>query len=243
MTKARATVVKPAAKKPAKKVATKAATKVLAAKSSKRSRPSTALYRAHPGVAMLIKWREELKGKSGRSLEEWCAFLDKSCKGKDAKARTAFLKSEHGMGSNTASWLADRSVGDMNPWDSTNEGYLARCPELVDTQFEGGKAHLRSIADALLDLCRSLGSDVGISPCETIIPAYRNHVIAQVSVPNRNAVHFGLALKGEKFTARLRDTGGTEKKNRITHRFEIASRDDIDAVVRSALARAYELDA
>jgi hypothetical protein len=31
------------------------------------------------------------------------------------------------------------------------------------------------------------------------------------------AVHFGLALKGEQFTKRLIDTGGTLKKNRITH--------------------------
>ena len=34
----------------------------------------------------------------------------------------------------------------------------------------------------LLDLCRSCGDDAGISPCETIIPAYRKHVFAQVSV-------------------------------------------------------------
>ena len=192
---------------------------------------------------MIIKWRVELKAKSGRSLEEWVALLNASCKGQDAKARTAFLKTKHGLGTNTAWWLAERSVGELNPWDSTEAGYLARCPELVDTQFADGKSHLRPIADALLDLCRAQGSDVGISPCETIIPAYRNHVIAQVSAPNRKAVHFGLALKGEKFTARLTDTGGTLKKNRITHRFVIASLADIDDTVRKALARAYELDA
>jgi hypothetical protein len=31
------------------------------------------LYDVHPGVAMVQKWIAELKGKTGRSLEEWIA--------------------------------------------------------------------------------------------------------------------------------------------------------------------------
>jgi Domain of unknown function (DUF5655) len=191
---------------------------------------------------MLIKWERELKEKTGRTLEEWCAHLNRKCKGADRAARIAHLKSEHGIGSNSAWWLADRSLGDMHPWDSTAKGYLAKCPALVDAQFAGAKSHLRPIGDALLDLCRACGADVGISPCETIIPAYRNHVFAQVSVPNRKVVRLSLALKGDKFTKRLIDTGGTAKKDRLTHRIDIASLDEIDDTVRKALARAYERD-
>lgn len=205
-----------------------------------RARP---LYRVHPGVQMLIKWERELKGKTGRTLEQWCRLINKDCKALDRAARIAHLKSAHGIGSNAASWLADRSLGDLHPWDSTEEGYLAKCPEIVDAQFAGGKAHLRPIGDALLELCRACGPDVGISPCETIIPAYRNHVFAQVSVPNRKAVRLSLALKGERFTKRLIDTGGTAKKDRLTHRVDIAALDEIEDTVRKALARAYERDA
>ena len=197
------------------------------------------LYRVHSGVLMLVKWERELKAKTGRSLEEWCRHLGRSCKGLDRSARIAHLKSEHGIGANAAAWIADRSLGDLHPWDSTEEGYLAKCPELVDAQFAGGKAHLRPVGDALLDLCRACGDDVGISPCETIIPAYRTHVFAQVSVPNRKAVRLSLALKGERFTSRLVDTGGTKRKDRLTHRIDIATLDEIDAAVRAALQRAY----
>lgn len=201
------------------------------------------LYRVHPGVQMLIKWERELQDKTGRTLEQWCRLINKECKRLDRPARIAHLKSVHDIGSNTASWLADRSLGDLHPWDSTEAGYLAKCPEIVDAQFAGGKAHLRPIGDALLELCRACGPDVGISPCETIIPAYRNHVFAQVSAPNRKAVRLSLALKGEKFTARLIDTGGTAKKDRLTHRIEVAALDEIDEFVRAALRRAYAADA
>lgn len=205
-----------------------------------RARP---LYRVHPGVHMIIKWERELKDKTGRTLEEWCSHLQRTCKGADRAERIAYLKSKHEIGSNSAWWLADRSLGDIHPWDSTEDGYLAKCPEVVAAQFAGGKAHLRPIGDALLDLCRACGADVGISPCETIIPAYRTHVFAQVSAPNRTFVRFSLALKGAKFTKRLVDTGGTAKKDRLTHRVDIASLEEIDDVVRKALDRAYAADA
>ena len=197
------------------------------------------LYRVHSGVLMLIKWERELKGKTGRSLEEWCAYLNRKCKGDDRTARIDHLKSEHDIGSNSAWWIADRSLGELHPWDSTAEGYLAKCPEIVDAQFAGSKAHLRPIGDALLDLCRACGDDVGISPCETIIPAYRTHVFAQVSVPNRKVVRLSLALKGERFTKRLADTGGTKRGDRLPHRIDIASPNEIDGVVRASLQRAY----
>jgi len=197
------------------------------------------LYRVHSGVLMLIKWERELKEKTGRTLEQWCAHLDKQCKGLDRAARIAYLKAHHEINANSAWWIADRSLGELHPWDSTEEGYLAKCPEVVDAQFAGPKSHLRPIGDALLDLARALGPDVGVSPCETIIPIYRTHVIAQVAAPNRKVVRLSLALKGERFTKRLIDTGGTAKKDRLTHRIDIASLDEIDDVVKRALHRAY----
>jgi Domain of unknown function (DUF5655) len=42
---------------------------------------------------------------------------------------------------------------------------------------------------------------------------------------------------------RLVDTGGLAKKDCITHRFEIAHPDEIDAEVEKWLRAAYELDA
>jgi hypothetical protein len=57
-------------------------------------------------------------------------------------------------------------------------------------------------------------------------------------------VDLGLALthyKG-KLPKRLRDTGGLAKKDRITHRIEITSPEQIDKEVAKWLKAAYDLD-
>ena len=68
------------------------------------------IYGVHPGVAMTQKWVAELKQKTGRSLEEWLRLIKKSGP-KDEKARRDWLKTEHGLGTNSAWWLAERAEG------------------------------------------------------------------------------------------------------------------------------------
>ena len=75
----------------------------------------------------------------------------------------------------------------------------------------------------LLALGRSLGSDVKVCPCKTIVPLYRKHVFAQIKPTTRTRIDLGLALKDTKVPKRLIDTGGLAKKDRITHRIEITS--------------------
>ena len=114
--------------------------------------------------------------------------------------------------------------------------------------YAGTKAGLRPIHDRLIALGRSLGKDVRICPCQTIVPLYREHVFAQIKPGTRTRIDFGLALAPlikakEKLPARLIDTGGFKKKDRITHRIAIESIDDIDKEVERWAKRAYALDA
>lgn len=81
-----------------------------------------------------------------------------------------------------------------------------------------------------------------------MVPLYREHVFAQIKPTTKTRIDLGLALgalvkAGEKLPGRLIDTGGFAKKDRITHRIEIAEAGDIDAGVMRWLGRAYELDA
>lgn len=46
--------------------------------------------------------------------------------------------------------------------------------------YAGKKSQLRPLHDALIELALSLGDDVKISPCETIVPLHRKHVFAQI---------------------------------------------------------------
>src|SRR6185436_19382076 len=101
------------------------------------------IYGVHPGVAMTQKWVAELKQKSGRSVEEWLQLINKSAP-KDEKERRAWLKSEYGLGTNTASWLAERSVGKGDDIDNP-DSYLAAAEGYVENMFSGARSALRPI--------------------------------------------------------------------------------------------------
>jgi hypothetical protein len=204
--------------------------------------PTPITYAVHPGVAMVQKWVAELKAKTGRSLEEWQAHIVK--KGPDdLAARRQWLKEEYGLGTNTAWWLAERADG-RPTWDESPESYLAAAPTYVNEMFAGPKAHLRPLADALMRLAMDVTADIKFCPCKTIIPFYREHVIAEIKPATNKRIDFGYALgKETPFTPRLKDTGGIVKKNRITHRIEVAKPEDIDVEVEGYLRLAYERDA
>ncbi len=200
------------------------------------------LYSVHPGVAMVQKWIGELKGKTGRSLDEWLKHIDKEGPAIEAERR-AWLKEKHGLGTNSASWLAERSVGRTDSWDDTPDGYLKQADHYVKEMFAGKKAALKPIYDALLELGLGIAKDVKACPCQTIVPLYRNHVFAQIKPTTNTRIDIGFALKNAKAKGRLIDTGGFAKKDRITHRIPITSVKEIDPEVKRWLKIAYDLDA
>jgi hypothetical protein len=190
---------------------------------------------------MTRKWVAELKAKTGRSLDEWIKFIRKEGPPTE-QARRDWLKQEHGLGTNSAWWLAERSVG-KGAEAGDPDAYLRTAKKYVDEMFGGKKEHLRPIYDALLKLGLSMGKDTKACPCQTIVPLYRNHVFAQIKPTTRTRIDFGLALGDTKKTPkRLSDTGGFAKKDRITHRFEITSLKDIDDEATKWLKVAYERD-
>ncbi len=202
---------------------------------------SESLYGVHPSVAMVQKWLVELKEETGRSMAEWLALAKKEGP-KDEKSRRDWLKSKHKMGTNKASWIAERAEG--KGWEDTPEAYLNAAVEYVEEQYAGPKEKLRPIYEELLTLGKSMGSDVKACPCKTIVPLYRNHVFAQIKPTTNTRIDLGFALthyKG-KLPKRLIDTGGLAKKDRITHRIEITSVGEIDGEVNKWLRTAYELD-
>jgi Domain of unknown function (DUF5655)/Domain of unknown function (DUF4287) len=201
------------------------------------------LYGVHPGVAMVQKWIDDLPEKTGKSFEQWLAYIRKNGPDDDT-ACVQWLKSEHGFGSNTASWLAGRAANKpMGLADDSPESYLKLAPKYVDDMFAGAKAALRPLYDKLLDVCLNFADDVKACPCQTIVPIYRNHVIAQIKPTTQTRIDFGLALKDTKTPSRLINTGGFAKKDRITHRIPVTSLKDIDAELVKWLKKAYDMDA
>jgi hypothetical protein len=199
------------------------------------------VYSPHPGIAMIQKWIAELPAKTGRSLDEWLRAIAKDGP-PDEKGRRTWLKEKFGMGTNSAWWLAERSVGKGSEDDDPGR-YLQAAERYVEAMFSGGKAGLRPLYDELLKVGLAVGKDAKACPCQTIVPLYRNHVFAQIKPTTNTRIDMGFALKDTSATGRLIDTGGFAKKDRITHRIPIAKLEDIDAEVTAWLHKAYELDA
>jgi hypothetical protein len=198
------------------------------------------LYSVHPGVAMVQKWMTELPEKSGRSLDEWIALVKKSGPTTE-KERREWLKKEYKLGANSAWWIAERADG-KGTVDDSPEAYLQSAEEFVETQYAGPRAALRPLYDQLLKIGFSVGKDVKACPCKTIVPLYRNHVFAQIKPSTNTRIDLGLALGNMKTPKRLIDTGGYEKKDRITRRIEVESKADINDVLKKWLKAAYDMD-
>lgn len=206
-------------------------------------------YSPHPSIGMVQDWVDSLKAKTGRSLDEWLAFIEK--KGpKEESSRRTWLKDELKLGTNTAWWLAERSVG-KGLEDADPKLYLKAAKVYVEEMY-AKKPLLVPAHDAAMaliaDLNKETQNSIRICPGKTIIPFYREHVFAQLRPATRTRLDLGLALgplikQNKKFPARLADTGGFAKKDRITHAIGLSKPDDVDAEVKLWLRRAYELDA
>lgn len=199
------------------------------------------LYSVHPGIAMLQNWIANLKQKTGCSLEEWIAHVQKFGL-KDEKECHEWLMAKHKLGTNAAAWLAAKACGDSSRVADDPASYLVACPLYVERMYAGPKSTLRPIHDALVKVGSEIAADVKVCPCQTAVPLYRRHVFAEIKPASYKRIDLGLALGDEPFTSRLQDTQGRAKKQRITHRVAIASMADIDLQVKRWLKQAYERD-
>jgi len=200
-------------------------------------------YDLHPSVAYVQAILANLEARTGRSLEAWVDLARKASPA-ETKARRAWLK-EQGLGANQASLVAQRAGADPgHAFGETPEGYLAAAPGYVDAQYGGRKAALRPLFERIVSLARGLGADVKVCPCETIVPLYRHHVFAEVK-PFTARLDLGLALGDPASvldpSGRLKDTGGFTRKDRITHKLELASEADL-ASAQAWLKQAYARD-
>ncbi len=200
-----------------------------------------AAFSVHPSVAMVQKGIAELSQKTGRSLEEWIALTQKSGPATE-KERREWLMKEHKLGRNNATWIAERADGKGTAAFDSPDAYLKSAAEWVEAQYSGPRAALRPLYDQLLKLGFSIGQDVKACPCRTMVPFYRNHVFAQIKPSTNTRIDLGFALGNLKTPKRLIDTGGYEKKDRITRRIEIKSQADIDDEVKRWLKKAYAMD-
>ncbi|HJV89390.1 MAG TPA: DUF5655 domain-containing protein [Holophagaceae bacterium] len=199
----------------------------------------------HPSVAYVQSIIDNLPTKTGKDLGAWVK-LAKGSKLQEAKDLNAWLKAQ-GLGGTQAGIVTERALARAgHAFDDSPAGYLAAAPGYVDAQYAGKRAPLRAIFDAVLAWARKELPGVKVCPCETLVPLYRAHVIAQLKPTTQTRVDLGLALGDPTALkdpqGRLVDTGGFAKKDRITARIELKAPEDFDALAQDWLRRAWDRD-
>lgn len=167
-----------------------------------------------------------LPDRTGKSLAEWLDVLAPLGLERHGDI-LACLKGEYGMShgyANLVSILYRESL----------TGKLEEA-DLVGAQYQGAKAALRPIYDAIVDIVRGLGADVEIAPKKGSVSLRRSKQFALVTPATRTRIDLGLNLKGESPIGRLEAAGGM-----CTHKIAITRVDDVDDEVVRYLRMAYE---
>jgi Domain of unknown function (DUF4287) len=99
-------------------------------------------YDVHPGLAMFQNVIAGMKEKTGRTIEEWIKFVNKEGPATEEERRE-WLKAKHGLGTNYASWIAERSLGKGD--DGDPETYLKQADQYVGQMYSGAREGLRPI--------------------------------------------------------------------------------------------------
>jgi len=105
-------------------------------------------------------------------------------------------------------------------------------------QYEGTKAGLRPIYDAIIKVVSGFGNDVEIAPKKAYVSLRRNKQFALVQPSTKTRVDVGINLKGQPPTARLEESGSFNAM--VSHRVRVTKKGEVDAELESWLKKAYE---
>ncbi len=173
---------------------------------------------------------QNLKEKTGKSLEEWVKIAKTSKLEKHGEI-VKFLKAEHELGHGYANLVAHTLKG------QSEEGKAA-ADDPVAAQYAGEKAGLKPIYDALIKAIGKFGSDVEISPKKTYVSLRRNKQFALIQPTTKARVDVGINLKGVPPAGKLEPSGSFNAM--VSHRVRVESAKDVDKELITWLQQAYE---
>lgn len=180
---------------------------------------------------MMNSVRDSMKERTGKTLEEWVEVVKVSgIDPLDQKSVRNWLKSEHGILQNSQWAIADaaaRAAGWVRP---SVEGY-------IDAQYQGEKAVLRPIFDALREIIEGLGEDVAVEGRGGYTPFVRKRQFAAVQASTKTRVDLGLRFKEAPESALL---STSSLPGQSTNKVGLSSVEDITDELVGLIRLAYE---
>lgn len=180
---------------------------------------------------MMESMTDNLKTHTGKTLEEWVEHvLASDLDPLDQKSVRNWLKKEHGLLQNSQWTIADaaaRAAGWVRP---SVEGY-------IDSQYQGQKAALRPIFDALREIIEGLGEDISVGGRNGYTPFVRKRQFAAVRVSSRTRIDLGLRFKQ---APQLELLSTKSLLGQSTHKISLSLVEDITDEVKELIRLAYE---
>jgi predicted transport protein len=169
--------------------------------------------------------------RTGRTLEEWVAAVgDAGLDPLDQNGVRRWLREVHGVPQNSQWAIADaaaRGAGWVRP----------SVEEYVDAQYQGPKAALRPIFDAVRAAVLDLGDDVTTEGRGTYVPFVRKRQFAAVAAATASRIDVGLRLPAPPASERLRPATAPGS---ATHKVSLTTVEDVDDEFRALLLAAYD---
>jgi predicted transport protein len=171
---------------------------------------------------------ENLKEKTGYSLEEWKVIISSQNISKHGEI-VKFLKEKHGVTHGYASEIALKVLG--SDADSSND-----TDELIVNQYKG-KEHLKPYYDKLIDEIQKFGADFEIAPKKAYVALRRKKQFVTLNPASKTRFEIGFNLKGVEPKGKLE----AEKPDAIcSHKINLTDISEIDQEVISWIKMAFD---
>jgi predicted transport protein len=171
---------------------------------------------------------ENLKEKTGYSLEEWKVLIETQSLAKHGEI-VKFLKETHNVTHGYASEIALKVLG--SDADSATD-----TDALIVSQYKG-KENLKAFYEKLIAEIQQFGGDFNIDPKKTYVSLKRKKQFIILNPASKTRFEIGFNLKGVEAKGKLEN----EKPNGIcSHKINLSDINDIDQEVIDWIKMAFE---
>ncbi len=171
---------------------------------------------------------ENLKEKTGNSLDEWKKIISKQSLSKHGEI-VKFLKETHNVTHGYASEIALKVLG--SDADSTTD-----TDGLIVSQYKG-KENLKPFYDKLIEAIEKFDGEFEIAPKKTYVSLKRKKQFIILNPASKTRFEIGFNLKGVEPKGKLE----AEKPNGIcSHKINLADIKEIDKEVIDWIKMAFE---
>jgi predicted transport protein len=176
----------------------------------------------------VVKMIENLKEKTGYSLEEWKEIISSQKLGKHGEI-VKFLKESHNVTHGYASEIALKVLG--SDADSSNNKN-----EFLESQYKG-KENLKPFYDKVIAEIQRFNGDFEIAPKKTYVSLKRKKQFIILNPASKTRFEIGFNLKGVEPMGKLE----AEKPNGIcSHKINLSDINETDEEVISWIKMAFE---